>query len=56
MTFLSLARLRGKKKIFVCFSAEDFWGAQVDGVTDEWMSDFFVVLKRIPKRATDFER
>ena len=47
MTFLSLARLCEAKKNFVCFSA-DFWGAQVDGLTDEWMSDFFVVLiKRI---------
>ena len=43
---LSRASLRQKKN-FVCFSA-DFWGAQVDGLTDEWMSDFFVVLiKRI---------
>ena len=46
MTFLSLVCVSEAKKKFVCFSA-DFWVAQVDGLTDEWMSDFFVVRKRI---------
>ena len=46
MTFLSLVSLRQKKN-FVCFSA-DCWVAQGwTGLTDEWMSDFFVVRKRI---------
>jgi hypothetical protein len=47
VTFLSLARLRGKKKILFAF-LQTFGVPRWTDDTDEWTSDFFVVrIKRI---------
>jgi hypothetical protein len=55
VTFLSLARLSEAKKNFVCFSADFFWVAQVDGLTRMMERLFRGANKKDPKRrATDF--